>query len=499
LVQFQAAVPKMKKNKKLVPELALGFTDRKGDELILKDKLIDIIKKNFQLFGFEPLETPGFEISENIGKFLPDEDRPMSGVFGFKEKSQWMSLRYDLTAPLARYVAQNYRDIPRPFKRYQVGSVWRNEKPGPGRFREFTQIDADIVGTRSTYADAEMCMLMANTLLKCGLEKNEFIIKINNRKIFQGILDFFDIQDPKQSLTILRSIDKFQNIGKKGVLELLTKGRLDSSGDFTKGANLKMNIAEEIFELFSAGSITRFDGKYRLTGSSTLYQIDNKIYLEGIKELEEIFNYLKATGEINIANTDTTYVSDKINIQLDYSVVRGLEYYTGPIFEAETAETAFWKEAPEDPKAFKKIKIGSIGGGGRYDKLVSRFLKDDFPATGMSIGLDRVLMFLKEKNKNNKPLNYNPIIICVFDKENFSKYYELVKILRSANVNSEIYSGDGDLKSQMKYANKRNAPGVIFYGDDEIKLKKINFKNLETGVENSIEINNLANEIKKFI
>ena len=270
----------MKKNKKLSPELALGFTDRKGDELIIKDRLIEVIKQNFQLYGFEPLETPGFELSENIGKFLPDEDRPMSGVFGIKEKNQWLSLRYDLTAPLARFVAKNFRDISRPFKRYQIGTVWRNEKPGPGRYREFTQLDADIIGTKNIYADAELCRLMADTLIKCGLEKDRFIIKINNRKIFQGILEFFDIKDPKQSLTILRSIDKFQSVGKKGVLELLTKGRLDKSGDFTIGANLKKEIAEEIFELLSADSIVRDKktGVYRLSAGNALFKIENDTF-----------------------------------------------------------------------------------------------------------------------------------------------------------------------------------------------------------------------------
>ena len=158
----------MSKQKKLKPELASGFRDRKGNELILKDRLIEIIKRNFQLFGFEPLETPGFELSENIGKFLPDEDRPMAGVFGFKDEKDWISLRYDLTAPLARYVSENFDNLSKPFKRYQVGSVWRNEKPGPGRYREFTQIDADIVGTKSVSADADMCVLLVDTLNKCG-------------------------------------------------------------------------------------------------------------------------------------------------------------------------------------------------------------------------------------------------------------------------------------------------------------------------------------------
>ncbi len=488
----------MKKNEKLNPELALGFTDRKGNELIIKDRLIEIIKKNFQLYGFEPLETPGFELSENIGKFLPDEDRPMSGVFGFKEKNQWLSLRYDLTAPLARYVAKNYRDISRPFKRYQIGTVWRNEKPGPGRYREFTQIDADIVGTKNIYADAELCMLMSDTLIKCGLEKDRFIIKINNRKIFQGILEFFEIKDPKQSLTILRSIDKFQSVGKKGVLELLTKGRLDKSGDFTKGANLKKEIAEDIFELLSADSIIRDKktGVCRLSAGDSLFKIENDTYLEGLKEVDTILSYLGENKEVNIMSTDLSFKQDMINFQMDLSVVRGLEYYTGTVMEAETTDTSFWKSS-RDANAFKNIKLGSLSGGGRYDKLVSRFLNDDYPSVGISIGLDRVLMLLKDKYQNQTIKD--PIIICVFDKTYFAKYNEILQILRSENINSEIYVGDGNLKSQMKYANKRNSPAVIFCGEDEIKSGKITLKNLKSGDEKSLELKNLNNEIKKFI
>ena len=231
----------MSKQKKLKPELASGFRDRKGNELILKDRLIEIIKRNFQLFGFEPLETPGFELSENIGKFLPDEDRPMAGVFGFKDEKDWISLRYDLTAPLARYVSENFDNLSKPFKRYQVGSVWRNEKPGPGRYREFTQIDADIVGTKSVLADADMCVLLVDTLNKCGLDKNEYLIKVSNRKLIQGLLEELKVTSDLKKLTAIRAADKLDRVGISGVRALLGKGRKDKSGDFTKGAGLTEN------------------------------------------------------------------------------------------------------------------------------------------------------------------------------------------------------------------------------------------------------------------
>ena len=249
-----------------------------------------------------------------------------------------------------------------------------------------------------------------------------------------------------------------------------------------------------IIDIFTSNIIQKVNDTYYLSGGG--YKIENKLYEEGIKEIDQIFEYLQNSGMFKIANTDLGYDTSKVNIQLDPSVVRGLEYYTGPVFEAEIAYQSLMKT---DLQRFKKeIKIGSIGGGGRYDKLVSRFLKDDYPATGISIGLDRLLIFLKEKNKD-QTVNNSPVIICVFNNQNFSKYNEILQVLRSSNINSEIYSGDGNLKSQMKYADKRNAPAVIFYGEDEIKSGKITVKNLKSGKENSLKVENLANEIKKLI
>ena len=247
----------MSKQKKLKPELATGFRDRKGNELILKDRLIEIIKRNFQLYGFEPLETPGFEISENIGKFLPDEDRPMSGVFGFKDENDWISLRYDLTAPLARYVSENFDNLSKPFKRYQVGTVWRNEKSGPGRYREFIQIDADTVGAKNFSADADMCVLLADTLSKCGLNKNEYLIRISNRKLIQGLLEDLKITNVSKKLTVIRAADKMDRVGIAGVKALLSKGRKDKSGDFTKGADLKEDQSEKIINFLKKNLIVK--------------------------------------------------------------------------------------------------------------------------------------------------------------------------------------------------------------------------------------------------
>jgi len=475
----------MSKQKKLKPELATGFRDRKGNELILKDRLIEIIKRNFQLYGFEPLETPGFEISENIGKFLSDEDRPMSGIFGFKDEKDWISLRYDLTAPLARYVSENFDNLSKPFKRYQVGSVWRNEKSGPGRYREFTQIDADVVGTKHVSADADMCVLLADTLNKCGLNKDEYLIKVSNRKLIQGLLEELKITNDSKKLTIIRATDKVDRVGISGVKALLGKGRKDKSGDFTKGAGLKENQSEEIINFL------KIDNFSKLENLSS-----NFFFKEGLRELNEIFELTKLSE-----------FSDRI--VFSPSIVRGIEYYTGAIYEANLLFKVKNKKG-------EKVEFGSVGGGGRYDDLVARFTQSIYPATGVSIGLDRLLYAISQKEKE-KVKNNNPVVICVFDEKQISEYNKLLTLLRLSNINSEIYYGDGNLKAQMKYADKRNAPAVILYGDNEIKSGTVTIKNLKLGKETSeeaktredwtsskktqITVNkeNLVNEIKKLL
>ena len=475
----------MSKQKKLKPELASGFKDRRGNELILKDRLIEIIKRNFQLYGFEPLETPGFEISENIGKFIPDEGRPMSGVFSFKDQKDWISLRYDLTAPLARYVSENFDSLSKPFKRYQVGSVWRNEKPGPGRYREFTQIDADIVGTKNVLADADMCVLLADTLNKCGLNKNEYLIEVSNRKLIQGLLEELKITNDSKKLTIIRAADKLDRVNIVGVKALLGKGRKDKSGDFTKGAGLTENQSKEIINFLKINSFSKL-------GNLS----SNSIFKEGISELNEIFELTKSSR-----------FSDRI--KFSPAVIRGIEYYTGAIFEANLLFKVKNKKGEE-------VEFGSVGGGGRYDNLITRFTQSIYPATGVSIGLDRLLYAIDQK-EIEKVKDNNPIVICVFDKKQMPQYNKLLTLIRSSNINSEIYCGNGNLKTQMKYADKKNAPAVILYGDNEIKSGTVTIKNLKLGKEVSedvkmredwtssktaqitAKVENLVNEIKKIL
>ncbi len=440
------------KNNKPSKELPLGFVDRQEKELLVRDFIISNIKEIMIKYGFQYLETPSFEYSESIGKFLPDKERPDEGIFSFKDEKKWLSLRYDLTAPLARYVAKNYLEIPKPFKRYQLGTVWRNEKPGPGRFREFLQFDADFVGTKNLQADAELCVMISEILEKCGLGKTEYIIKISSRKITEELFKKLNLDNNQQKLTTLRALDKIDRLGWEGVKQLLGKGRKDKSGDYTKGANLNEKIIESI-------------------------EIELNKKLPETEDLKEIFKIFK----------DYKFS----NFEFDPSIIRGLEYYTGIIFEVNL------KFDVKNNKG-QVIQFGSIGGGGRYDNLVNNFGNLDAPATGISIGLDRLVYALMQK-KEFQIKQSKPVVICVFDKNSMGKYLNLQTLLRSAGISTEIYPGDGKLKKQMEYANKIKSPAVILYGEDEIKSGRPTLRNLNSGKEKSIEIKELVNEIKKII
>ena len=444
----------MEKRKKIKPlkELPSGFEDRQEKELLVRDFVISNIKEVMIKYGFQYLETPSFEYTESIGKYLPDKERPGEGIFSFKDENKWVSLRYDLTAPLARYVAKNFNEISKPFKRYQLGRVWRNEKPGPGRYREFLQFDADCVGTKNLQADAELCILISEILEKCGLEKKDYTIKISSRNFTNEIFNKLKITSKEQISMTIRSLDKVKRLGWTEVKKLLGKGRKDKSGDFTKGAEL------------NESQINYLEKKIN----------ENKPETDDVVEVTKIFEF---------------YEFD--NYEFDPSLVRGLEYYTGPIFEIDLNF---------DVKNSKGqiIQFGSVGGGGRYDNLVNNFGNFDCPATGISIGLDRLVYALMQK-KDFKIETVKPVMICVFDKKNMGEYIKILKKIRSANINSEIYPGEGKLKKQMEYANKIQSPCVIFYGDDEVKNNEVKLRNLKTGDETLIKIEDLTNEINKII
>ena len=444
----------MEEEKKLKPskELPSGFVDRQEKELLIRDFVISNIKEVMIKYGFQYLETPSFEYTDSIGKFLPDKDRPGDGVFSFQDENKWLSLRYDLTAPLARYVAKNFNEIPKPFKRYQLGTVWRNEKPGPGRYREFLQFDADYLGTKNLQADAELCVLISEILEKCGLGKADYIVKISSRKFTDKLFEQLKIKSKDQISIILRALDKIDRLGWSEAQKLLGEGRKDKSGDYTKGANLK---------------------------NEQIKIIENALKSD-VPDSEDVLEIIKIFEPYNFKN-----------YKFDPSVIRGLEYYTGPIFEVNLNF---------DVKNLKgqTIQFGSIGGGGRYDNLVSNFGNLDCPATGISIGLDRLVFALMQK-KDFKIKSTRPVVICVFDQNKTKQYIDILNKLRSSNISSEIYPGEGKLKKQMEYANKIESPCAIFYGEDEIKKAEVKLRNLKTGDESSIKIENLVNEIKKLI
>ena len=469
---------KPKKPQKLRARLPRGLEDRGPAAIAATRQMVEKIREVYERYGFEPVETPAMEFTDALGKFLPDQDRPNEGVFSFQDDDeQWISLRYDLTAPLARYVAENFDALPKPYRSYRAGYVYRNEKPGPGRFRQFMQFDADTVGSASAAADAEMCMMAADTMEALGIPRGSYVVKVNNRKVLDGVLETIGLdgeQHATQRLTVLRAIDKYDRLGKEGVELLLGPGRKDESGDFTKGAGLDKQQIQKIlvFTLLQSGKITELEhvgggafvesNKGVLDGMMTHFG-GNETSRAGVEELKLISELVEAAG----------YGRDRISI--DPSVVRGLEYYTGPVYEVElTLETKDEKGRP--------VRFGSVGGGGRYDGLVSRFRGEVVPATGFSIGVSRLQAALTMLGKLDTRPAFGPVVVTVFGGE-IADYQKMVATLRNANIRAELYLGNPkhSLGQQMKYADRRNAPCAIVQGSDERANGKIQIKDLILG------------------
>jgi histidyl-tRNA synthetase len=443
---------KSKKPQKLKARLPRGLEDRGPAAINATRQMVEKIRAVYELYGFEPVETPAFEYTDALGKFLPDQDRPNEGVFSFQDDDeQWISLRYDLTAPLARYVAENFDTLPKPYRSYRFGWVFRNEKPGPGRFRQFMQFDADSVGAPTPAADAEMCMMAADTMEALGIPRGSYVVKVNNRKVLDGVRDALGIADDGQWLTVMRAIDKLDRLGIAGVKQLLGEGRKDESGDFTKGAGLKdADIALVVSSVEQGADI---DPRLR----------DSKIGQEGRDELDAISRFAASSG----------YGTDRIVI--DPSVVRGLEYYTGPVFEVELLlETKDEKGRP--------VRFGSVGGGGRYDGLVSRFRGEPVPATGFSIGVSRLQAALTMLGKLDGSAEFGPVVVTVFGGD-IADYQKMVASLRAANISAELYLGNPkhSIGQQMKYADRRNSPCAIVQGSDEKARGKVQIKDLILG------------------
>ncbi|HEY9012600.1 MAG TPA: histidine--tRNA ligase [Devosia sp.] len=461
------------KTKRIEPRLPRGFEDRLPAEIAAVDRMIGKIKAVYERYGFDPVETPLFEYTEALGKFLPDTDRPNAGVFSLQDDDeQWMSLRYDLTAPLARHFAENFNDLPKPYRSYRAGYVFRNEKPGPGRFRQFMQFDADTVGAAGPEADAEMCMMMADTMDALGLA-GKYVVKVNNRKVLDGVLQAAGVASNEQKLTVLRAIDKLDKFGLDGVELLLGKGRRDDSGDFTKGAELEAAGIQTILD-FLATSAQQVVGDYSktfLSWQTSVGQTD--IGTEGIAELDAMARQFEAAG-----------YKDRIDITA--SIVRGLEYYTGPVFEIELTFKV-QNEKGQD------VVFGSVGGGGRYDGLVSRFRSEPVPATGFSIGVSRLANALKMTGNLGMAEPVGPVVVLVLDKDQTPRYQEITSRLRKAGIRAEMFMGNTkNFGKQVAYADKRNSPAVIIEGTDERARGVVQIKDLIAGKEAAANITDNA-------
>lgn len=459
---------------KMKARLPRGFVDRVPDDLRATEKMTSTIREVYDLYGFEPVETPLIEYTDALGKFLPDQDRPNEGVFSFQDDDeQWLSLRYDLTAPLARFVAENYESLPKPYRSYRNGWVFRNEKPGPGRFRQFMQFDADTVGAPNVSADAEMCMMMADTVERLGIQRGDYVIRVNNRKVLDGVLEAIGLagdENAGKRLNVLRAIDKLDKFGAEGVRLLLGKGRLDESGDFTKGALLDDAAVEKILSFTAAGGAN---------GAQTIANLravvaGNAKGEEGVQELADMEALFDAGGYEG-------------RVKIDPSVVRGLEYYTGPVFEAEL----LFDVTNEDGQ---KVVFGSVGGGGRYDGLVSRFRGEPVPATGFSIGVSRLMTALKNLGKLDVSDVVGPVVVLVMDKDaaSLGRYQKMVSELRQSGIRAEMYVGGSGMKAQMKYADRRDAPCVIIQGSQEREAGEVQIKDLIEGKRISAEIEDNA-------
>jgi histidyl-tRNA synthetase len=447
-------------------ETPKGFRDYFGAEVTERAAMLERIAGVYRQYGFEALETSAVETVEALGKFLPDVDRPNEGVFAWKEEEDWLALRYDLTAPLARVYAQHRRELPTPFRRYAMGPVWRNEKPGPGRFRQFYQCDADTVGTPTVAADAEICGLLCDAFEAVGIAASDVQVKINNRKVLNGVMEaagVLDPADPERFATergiVLRAIDKLDRLGVAGVRALLGEGRKDESGDFTKGANLSESQADVVIGFTEARGA---DAAATLSNLSALCGA-TEIGAQGIAELSQMAELLDAGGYGG-------------RVLLDPATVRGLGYYTGPVFEAELTFEILGEDG-------KPRQFGSVAGGGRYDDLVKRFTGEAVPATGVSVGVDRLLAALRAKGRAQAE-EPGPVVVTVMDRDRMADYFEIVAELRQAGIRAEVYLGNPKkFGAQMQYADRRRSPFAIIEGSDEKARGVVQVKDLVAGAQ----------------
>lgn len=428
------------------PRRARGLMDRRGPGLALERDLIARIARVYEDWGFEPLETPAFEYADALGKFLPDQDRPNEGVFAFEDDGEWVALRYDLTAPLARFVAENFDSLPKPYRRWAAGPVWRNEKPGPGRYREFWQCDADTVGSASPAADAEMIAMACAALEAAGVARGAYQVSYSSRRVLDGLIGAAGVSadDHRVRLTVLRAIDKLDRLGLDGVKALLGEGRKDESGDFTKGAGLKADQIDLILRFFA-----------------------NKSPIASLREMEQVFDESGALDELEDIDAALRSLKVEDRTRADFSIVRGLEYYTGAVFEAQLLTPS-------------GAAFGSVGGGGRYDDLVARFRGERIPATGFSIGVSRLAAALEAQGAAEQD---GPVVVLVMDQARVGEALAMAGELRAAGVRAEAYLGAGGMKAQLKYADRRAAPVAVIQGGDELAKGVVTLKDLKLGAK----------------
>ncbi len=482
---------KKKKPQRLKARLPRGFVDRDASDIRAQRAMTRAIEEVFECYGFDPIETPAMEYTDALGKFLPDADRPNEGVFSLTDDDdQWMSLRYDLTAPLARHVAQNFNDIQLPYRTYRAGYVFRNEKPGPGRFRQFMQMDADTVGAPGVQADAEMCMMMADIMEALGIKRGDYVVRVNNRKVLDGVMEAIGVSDEGQKLGVLRAIDKLDRVGIGGVRQLLGEGRKDESGDFTVGVGLDATQIERLqrFLMTSKSStessqekpeddrgdwlgIDSGDGEYHY------HKISNELTISRFEEeLSDAPTALEGFAELRVAARlcdEAGYGNARIMV--DPSVVRGLEYYTGPVYECELT-------FPVTNEKGEEVVFGSVAGGGRYDGLVARFRGNPVPATGFSIGVSRLMTALKNLGRLQGAQTSAPVLVTVMDGEAMGRYQGFVQQLRQANIRAEMYQGNWKkFGNQLKYADRRGCPLAIIQGSDERDKGEVQIKDLIEG------------------
>lgn len=427
---LQTSSKSAQKERRVKPELPGGFRDYGPAEAIARAQMIETIRKTFESFGFDPLETSSVQRTEVLTGGEEDSGKIIFNVKGSEEETSDNSLRFDLTVPLARFIAAN-PNIPKPFKRYQIGMVWRGERPQAGRYREFMQADVDIVGSSSIDADAEIVAVLYTTLKNIGIEN--FVINYNNRRILNLLPHFAGFPEGRL-WDILRIVDKADKIGIEKVTQEIRK-------EFNK------EIAEKIKQFIFESAVN-----------------------DGQSEIMD--DYKKIRGRI----------SDKFFIQ-NRSLVRGLSYYTGSVFEV------ILTDAPE---------IGSVGGGGRYDNLIAQFTGQLIPAVGVSIGVDRLFAALEKRNKLGNTQTKTSVLVIEFDDRFKRDYLDMIEELREAGINTTIYLGDDEtFQAQFSYAIKKGIPFVVFYGEEEKKKGVVAVKNLATRKQEEVKRERLVDFFKK--